>query len=1504
MEDLNIGLLGALEDQRGHLRSQAALAFGEFMAPTSSGSLALHLRYPADAATLAPFLEKCEKNEVRDLPWQALAAREDFDAGDRVVLIDLLGFAFLNGCHDAFAPILSLAESGEPCVEAEAALVTACLLGNKETVTYLNGRPATAARLRHFLSQDDVFQWFSLAEQALCGLPPAEAGLLGRQEVRRDDAGDWVFTWLRPYTPIDGNAVSRRAQFPELRRFLPLLEDCYSLSPIEKRMLDVAAGAYKPEWLTVLQEITERENQVTGAFAFERVRLTERIFALFQFCRVFGLEHLVSRLVDRTSGYEKKLDRWIERPSHKTLFLARRACAGMVYALRDMDHHRAEEMAEATIGAYNDLAQDDWLSENDHLAWFHTLATAAQATDDADEAFALVQKALDLTTRLAPYLDRYRGFHYVRGFTLSGAAEWCEDLEGAARLRAEAVAAYETVLRMQPGDAAALFGIAYEYGEDAGHAVSTTEQRRLRLAAVSRYREALSAKPTMGNAHYNWGNELFQLARLSDDETEKAEFFRDAARHYAECSEIRARDAASLEKCAAQLASIGREMTETKQQVAYIRQAIDLLVAVLALDPDRADICLLLGHHWDDLAEAIEREDICREYREQAIQRYTEATVLDPEEERGFFHLGYQKSCLASLLADWTRVRELRTEAIDHYRRAQELNPTMVLVHYNCAYEFEQLLSMSEDSEERRNLRLAALTEFDLFVRAEPNAGSGHFKLGYHLDESAFELDDPAACRATLERAVYHYQRALEVAAEDETTWYYLGLARIRFADFAANREEATHWLNEALGAFREAVRLNEHLHGALVGMACVFAGLAKLSEEHEVRRNYHQQAIVQYQTALILKPEEAEDLFQLGFQHESLARLCEETGDKRRGLLEAVGFYKKALGFQPGKIAAMAQWGAALAELAEICVDLGQKRAYHVAAAEKFRGVFRLDSSARHALMDWGNQLFYLAGLSDDGSVAQRLHRQALAVFLSALQQYPDDHFAAYKAGVQYAYLAHGGETKDHFDAYATQATSMFASCLAAPFDVTRFPYVGMAAGLVRLGEVMDDADFDRAVCVVAEQMFAFAATQPRAEDRLYFRWAYAVFQQVKRVDELSEKQTMAQRALTLVETHLANYQQDIKALELAALVHNFLADHIGDPEAQRNALNAALDCETKVLHLQNHLAEAYCRVGLQMARLAYVAESVQQARTWRNQAVSHFNKALGRDENHVESLIQLGATLGTLAGDTPHLERRRDLHFQAVSYFKRAAATGSRHPQIFYGLGHQLSHLAILAEKADQIAAHQEEARGYYEEAVRLNPQFFKAWLCYGSLLERIADASDDAEERRRLHHEALDKYRQGLVGDLQPFESLYNQSLQCELQAKLSDDAEEKRRYLEAARNYYREAWRLNPNHKEMIASAINCSLKLLKMAPDEDEGRALVSEAEGFINHLSELTGTPLSTNYNYACMLALGGKRREALQVLERCLTERAVWPRYVAQDPDWTGLHDEPEFARLIARFD
>lgn len=1503
MEDLNFGLLGALEDQRGQLRSQLAQAFGAFLAPASFDSVAVHLTNPTLATSLAPFLEKCEKNEVRDLPWQTLADQPGFDAGDRVVLIDLLFFAVLNGCHEAFAPILSLAESGEPRVEAEAALVTACLLGNKDIVTHLNGRPATAARLRRFLSQDDVFQWFSLAEQALCGLPLAEVGLLGHKDVRRDDPEQWVFGWLRPYAPIDGMAVAQRGRLPDLRRFLPLLDDCYSLSPIEKRLIDAAAAAYEPAWLTLLQQTGERESDVTSAFAFERVRLTQRLFALFQFCRVFGLEHLVSRLVDRAGGYEKKLDRWIERPSHKTLFLARRACAGMVYGLRDLDHHRAEELAEAVLGAYDDLAQDDWLSENDHLAWFHTLATAAQATDDADEAFTMAQQALDLTTRLAPYLDRYSGFHYVRGFTLSGAAEWCEDLENAAALRAEAVAAYETVLEMLPGDAAALFGIAYEYGEDAGHAVSTTEQRRLRLAAVARYREALVAKPTMGNAHYNWGNELFQLARLSDDESEKAGFFQEAARHYAECAEIRARDAASLEKCASQLASIGREMTETSQQVHYIRQAIDLLDATLALDPDRADICLLLGHHWDDLAEAAEREDLCREYRENAIQRYTEATVLDPEEERAFFHLGYQKSCLASLLADWTRARELRTEAIEHYRRAQELNPTMVLVHYNCAYEYEQLLGMCEDPDQRRNLRLAALIEFDMFVRVEPNAGSGHFKLGYHLDESAFELEDADACRATLERAVYHYQRALEAAPEDETTWYYLGLARIRFADFALNREEAAHWLNEALSAFREAVRLNEHLHGALVGTACAYAGLAKLSEELETRRAYHQQAIVQYQTALMLKPEEAEDLFQLGFQHESLARLCDDAADKRRGLLEAVGFYKKALGFQPGKIAAMAQWGAALAELAEICVDLGQKRAYHVAAAEKFRGVFRLDPSARHALMDWGDQLFYLAGLSDDAAVAQRLHRQALAVFLSALQQYPDDHFAAYKVGVQYAYLAHGGLAEDRFTAYAAQATAMFASCLAAPFDVVRFPYVGMAAGLVRLGEVMGDADFDAAVCAVAEQMFAFAATQPRGEDRLYFRWANAVLQQANRAEQCADKLSLAQRALTLVTTHLGNDGLDVKGLELNALIHNFTADHEDDPAARRTALNAALVCEIKLLEQQNHLADAYCRVGAQMARLAYLAESVEQANTLRRQAVSHFHKALGRDEHHVESLIQLGATLGTLAGGTAHLERRRDLHYQAVSALKRAAATGSRHLQIYYGLGHQLSHLAILAENAAQIAAHQEEARGYYEEAVRINPNFFTAWLCYGSLLERIADASDDAEQRRRLHLEALDKYRQGLVGDLEPFEALYNQSLQCELQAKLSEDEEEKRGFLEAARNFYREAWRLNPNHKELIEAAINCSLKLLKMAPDEDEGRALVSEAEGFIHHLSELTGTPLSTNYNYACMLALGGKRREALQVLERCLTERAIWPRYVAQDPDWTDLHDEPEFAKLIARF-
>ena len=55
-------------------------------------------------------------------------------------------------------------------------------------------------------------------------------------------------------------------------------------------------------------------------------------------------------------------------------------------------------------------------------------------------------------------------------------------------------------------------------------------------------------------------------------------------------------------------------------------------------------------------------------------------------------------------------------------------------------------------------------------------------------------------------------------------------------------------------------------------------------------------------------------------------------------------------------------------------------------------------------------------------------------------------------------------------------------------------------------------------------------------------------------------------------------------------------------------------------------------------------------------------------------------------------------------------------------------------------------------------------------------------------------------------------------------------------------------------------------------------------------------------YNFACVLAgYGGDKEEALNLLQRAISSRAVYAKIAVTDPDFDGLRDDPRFQRMVA---
>jgi tetratricopeptide (TPR) repeat protein len=101
----------------------------------------------------------------------------------------------------------------------------------------------------------------------------------------------------------------------------------------------------------------------------------------------------------------------------------------------------------------------------------------------------------------------------------------------------------------------------------------------------------------------------------------------------------------------------------------------------------------------------------------------------------------------------------------------------------------------------------------------------------------------------------------------------------------------------------------------------------------------------------------------------------------------------------------------------------------------------------------------------------------------------------------------------------------------------------------------------------------------------------------------------------------------------------------------------------------------------------------------------------------------------------------------------------------------------------------------------------------------------------------------------------------------------------------------------------------------LAQDPDYVEALIPLAEAYTKaglyekgletdqRLAELRPNDPTVHYNLACSWALTGHRDKALATLEHAIELGFSDVELLMKDEDLVSLHDEEEFARLIARF-
>ncbi|MBT1711776.1 tetratricopeptide repeat protein [Fulvivirgaceae bacterium PWU5] len=217
----------------------------------------------------------------------------------------------------------------------------------------------------------------------------------------------------------------------------------------------------------------------------------------------------------------------------------------------------------------------------------------------------------------------------------------------------------------------------------------------------------------------------------------------------------------------------------------------------------------------------------------------------------------------------------------------------------------------------------------------------------------------------------------------------------------------------EAIVEYETAVELKPDLHEAFYNCGNALGNSAKTKTGSEAEALYHQ-AFDKYQQAIQIKPDKHEAFNNWGIYLGNLAET--KTGSEAEALYhQAFDKYQQAIQIKPDQQSAFYNWGNDLGNLAKTKTRSEVETLYHQ-AFDKYQQAIQIKPDKHEAFNNWGNALGNLAK-TKTGSEVEALYYQAFDKYQQAIQIKPDKHSAFYNWGT---YLAELAETKTGSEAEA----------------------------------------------------------------------------------------------------------------------------------------------------------------------------------------------------------------------------------------------------------------------------------------------------------------------------------------------------------------------------------------------------------------------------------------------------------------------------------------------------
>ncbi|MDR3038931.1 MAG: hypothetical protein LBV21_06560 [Candidatus Adiutrix sp.] len=529
--------------------------------------------------------------------------------------------------------------------------------------------------------------------------------------------------------------------------------------------------------------------------------------------------------------------------------------------------------------------------------------------------------------------------------------------EEARAARLAALAGYEKAAGLDPECYPAWRGLGRLLSREALLADQPEKARILLVRAVDAYETARRARPLEADFHHEFGQAVFELAQLSENQGDH--YCRYAARLFILAAEEGGDDPEALFMAGRALAQAAARNEGRRPETAreLYREALDFLKQAAGLNPEDSDSrreaarCLTGLFHLSPPAERPEGRGGAFRLLEEAAAWAARAAEIAPGEE---------------VLAGWADI----------------------------------LSSLAEYSEEARAGRFweEAARQYGRAAKwanvPDERAAANWHNWGYALSALAETKASPSRRRKLLKLAARKYERAAALNGDNLVTLENWGDTLGDLAGLAADPAEAARFREQAVAKYREAARLYPGQAGPWRHWSAFNQTLAREEKNPARRRELWQAALNKLEEAARINPEEALTWVLWG---RLLMELFGEGPEYERPLLVAgaIEKFERALTLDRGDGETWSRLGRVRLEAAELADEFnfnGGPLNNALLAGEHFKTACDLNPAESEYWADWGRALFRLSQIIDNEASCLSALKEAHEKYLTAVALDPAD--------------------------------------------------------------------------------------------------------------------------------------------------------------------------------------------------------------------------------------------------------------------------------------------------------------------------------------------------------------------------------------------------------------------------------------------------------------------------------------------------------------------------------